>query len=72
MEKILPKLKTKKWFYNRINKTVYRDNHKCCPQCDDIFENGLIIHDKNHADYLYNIQCEFAFEKVYLNYRDKK
>jgi len=63
---------TKKWFLNRIGKRIYRNYHKCCPACDEIAKNGLIIHDKQHADYLHLIECDFKADGVILNYRDKK
>jgi len=63
---------TEKWFHNRIGKRVYRNWHKCCNQCDDIAKNGLIIRNKQHATYLYDIQNDFGNEGTILNYRDIK
>lgn len=72
-----PKLHTKHWFINRIGKRIFRDYIDCCKGCDEITKNGLIIHDKQHAEYLYTVQNDFIvgddFSKgTFLNYRDKK
>ncbi len=67
------KLHSRKWFKKRIGKRIYRDSSTCtCNHCKNVEENGLIIHDKIHAGYLYCTQCDFASEGVFLNYRDKK
>ena len=63
---------TKKWFLNRLKKRIYRNHHKCCPTCDEIAEKGLIVRNKQHADYLHSIECDFEADGVILNYRDKK
>ena len=67
-----PIFHTKRWFLNRVGKRIYRDWRKCCAVCDEVAKNGLIIHNKQHAEYLYMCQNDFAVEKIYLNYRDKK
>lgn len=66
--------KTKEWFIERIGRRVFRDSTgvRCCDKCADIIENGTIITDEDHADYLYNIDIEFAQGGSYLNYRDVK
>lgn len=66
------KPKTKRWFIKRIGKRIYRDHHKCCNHCDEAFENGLIVIDRQHADYLASIDHDLANEGIYLNYRDTK
>lgn len=56
------------WFTNRIGKKVYRDKNRCsCDTCKKVFENGLKILDKQHAEYLSMVQYELD-----INYRDKK
>ena len=67
-----PIIHTKKWFLNRIGKRIFRDWYKCCPICDKTAKNGLIIHDKIHAEYLYLYQNDFGAEGTHLNYREKK
>lgn len=60
------------FFTERIGKRIYRNPYPCCVHCDDVAENGLIVHDKQHAGYLYDTQNDFGNEGVILNYRDKK
>jgi len=67
-----PIIHTKKWFLNRVGKRIFRDKHICCPKCDEVTKNGLIISSKQHAEYLYLVQNEFGAEGTHLNYRDKK
>ncbi|MFZ5365418.1 MAG: hypothetical protein ACOZBH_04465 [Patescibacteria group bacterium] len=67
------KIHTKKWFIRRIGKRVFRDADGCeCDLCRNVVENGIIINDKQHADYMYEMQWECANLGTYLNYRDKK
>lgn len=66
------KPKSKAWFIKRIGKKVYRDDIECCDQCSKNYENGLIVSDEQHADYLSMIDHDFALEGIYFNYRDKK
>ena len=69
---IMYKPKTLKWFKNRIGKRIYREHSKCCPHCDEIAENGLIVANEQHASHLYSVDCDFANENIFMNYRDKK
>ena len=56
------------WFKDRIGKKVYRKHNFCsCNVCLRVWENGLIIHDEMHADYLYAIEMETD-----VNYFDKE
>lgn len=74
------KPQTKQWFMERIGKRIYRDNQcstkgrnvHCCLHCKEVFDNGLIVSDEMHADYLAEIDADFANEGIYSNYRDKK
>lgn len=69
----MPKLHTKQWFLNRIGKRIYRDDAGCpCFHCKEVFEQGLVIRDDQHADYLFYTEHDYARENVFLNYRDKK
>lgn len=65
-------MKTKEWFLEKVGQRIYRDYHKCCQTCDMIAENGLIVCDNDHADYLYEIQCAFFDDGLDLHYRDEK
>lgn len=67
------KPKTKEWFLDRIGKRIYRDANTCpCSTCASILENGLMVSDENHADYLFHTDISFANESTFLNYRDVK
>lgn len=60
-------------FLDNIGRTVYRDSNGChCPDCKVILEKGLIIKDKDHAEYLFEIQNEFLVDGINLNYRLEK
>jgi hypothetical protein len=61
-------MRTKQWFYNRIGKRIYRGKTSCkCATCKDVKNDGLIILDTFHADYLYMVQGELK-----IDYKDKK
>lgn len=68
----MKQLHDKQWFLDRVNKTIIRDDNKCCRTCEHIGKNGLKIRDKNHAEYIYEMQNDFANGGHYLNYRDIK
>ena len=56
------------WFVRRIWKKIYRDKGTCdCETCKDVEENGMIVHDVTHANYLH--QCGWTLN---ILYRDKK
>jgi len=66
-------LKTLEDFKEAIGRIVYRDSNGCpCSDCQYIEDNGLVIRDEEHAEYLSDIQAEYAFDGVKLNYRLKK
>lgn len=62
------------WFQKRVGKRIFRNDSGCkCHSCKNIVENGVIVHDMLHADYLASVQSEyFMDDKIDLNYRDKK
>lgn len=60
-------MKTINWFYKRIGKRIYRRKNTCpCKSCLDTMENGVLIIDKEHAEYLHMVDCEL------YRYYDKK
>lgn len=67
-------MKSEQWFLDRIGKKVFRDSNECpCDTCKYIGVHGFTIVDRNHALYLYEIQCEYEAEDgTNLNYRDEK
>lgn len=76
MNKYTPK--NKEWFVERIGKRIYRDSQclkdkeQCCETCKDVFENGLVVADEMHADYLACVDSDFGAEGIMSNYRDEK
>jgi hypothetical protein len=65
--------KSENWFKDRIGKRIYRDATTCkCHTCNDIVENGMIIHDEFHADYIAEWDALYKMDGVDLRYRDKK
>lgn len=49
------------WFLERIGKRVYRPKTSCnSHKCTMVYENGLVIEDKQHAQYLFDIQNELG------------
>ena len=56
---------SKQWFYNRIGKRISRGKVSCqCATCEDVGNNGLIVIDKFHADYLHMVQYDLEIEYV--------
>lgn len=65
---IPPDLHPLTWFTGRIGKKIYRDTVDCkCSGCTDGTENGILVHDKDHAEYLYNVQLDMD-----IRYRARK
>lgn len=63
----------KQWFLDRIGKKIFRDQeYVCCPTCTDVMNNGIVVSDADHAEYLSNIDAEFFQGGTKLNYRDIK
>lgn len=50
---------SEQWFIDRVGKRIYRHTDtKCCDTCQKVLEEGLIVANKVHAQYLYDCQCE--------------
>ena len=67
--------KTESWFKKRIGKRVFRDTQgsahdKECATCARVTQEGIIIHDEAHAEYLATVDNEFSAEGIFSNYRD--
>ncbi len=56
------------WFMERIGKRIYRRvrKDKCCAHCQKVVDEGLVLADRQHADYVYSCQNEMG-----LKYSDK-
>lgn len=64
-------MKSQQWFIDRIGKTIYRSENGCsCETCKKVHSKGLVIRDKLHASYLYDIQHEYEIDGMYLDYRE--
>ena len=61
------------WFNDRIGKRVFRnDLGECCKTCKDVYENGVVIYDKQHAGYLHDVEGSAAKDDYSLKYFDTK
>jgi hypothetical protein len=59
------------WFIERIGKRIFRNVTSCkCQTCKLVFENGLIIGNEIHANYLYDMECIYTHEGSPLKYFD--
>lgn len=59
--------KRKQWFLDRVGKRVFRAPVHCkCKSCEDGHLNGILISDKDHADYLHCCEGELG-----IRYSDK-
>ena len=51
------------WFTERIGKKIFRVKNPCpCTICQMVIIHGLIISDKQHAQYLFDVQNELGIE----------
>ena len=61
----------REWFHERIGKRIYRNDDGCdCEGCKRVYEEGLVIDDDFHADYLTDIEAEYNIEGTRLRYFD--
>ena len=64
-------MKDKKWFLDRVGKKVYRTKTPCdCEPCTRCFYEGLIIADKDHAQYVFDIKSEYNNDGANVAYFD--
>jgi hypothetical protein len=61
-----------KWFFQRIGSTVFRNSFCNCAACQKIMENGLVIADEQHADYVASFEAESHIEGTPVKYFDTK
>jgi len=55
------------WFLDRIGKRIYRRGGACrCEHCQKVLKEGLIVRDRQHANYLFDCQ-----NKIPVRYSDK-
>lgn len=59
------------WYIERIGKIVYRNKTTCkCLTCKRVYENGIIISDEMHADYLDMSVNSYNQDGIPLKYFD--
>ena len=62
-----------KWFRSKIGQRLYRNETNCqCDICKNVAENGLIVNDEFHADYLYDCETELTADGIPVRYFDNK
>jgi hypothetical protein len=61
------------WFIDRIGKRVFRNVNTCsCGVCKSVYENGVVISDSRHADYIWLCEGDSTAEGFPLRYFDTK
>jgi len=50
------------WFIDCIGKRVWRNEHCNCENCQYLMKNGVLILDKQHANYLYELEAECGYK----------
>jgi len=51
------------WFIDRIGKRIYRKETSCkCDTCREVYENGIVVHDDDHAYHLELVQHELNID----------
>lgn len=62
-----------KWLIERIGKRVYRPDIGCkCEPCQFIYNNGLIVRDRNQALYLAEMEVEYTLDGTPVQYFDTR
>jgi hypothetical protein len=62
-----------KWLIERIGKVVYRPKTSCtCEVCQNVYEHGLVIADRNHALYLSDMELEYTADGTPMQYFDTR
>ena len=58
------------WFKDRIGKRIFRVKSTCpCNTCKDNYDNGLVVLDELHAEYLRN--CEAEMTEPYFDTKEE-
>lgn len=59
------------WFMARIGKRIYRlTKTNCCAVCDKVYQEGVVIRDRQHATYIKDVQDELRL--IYSVWKDGK
>ncbi len=69
----MAEVQTLTWFVDRIGKIVFRNKVSCpCAVCQSVYESGLLIQDRNHAEYVCDVADDFNRDGSKLIYFDTK
>jgi|GEM_PF-3329720 len=61
------------WFLDRIGKRVFRNHAGCpCVICKKVYEQGFVIVDASHAEYVHDNEADYAASGHPLRYFDTK
>ena len=60
------------WFRCMVGRRLWRNNYCSCEVCKDVYENGIVISDENHADYCYDNECDYTGSGYPLKYFETK
>lgn len=61
------------WFSSRVNKRVFRSKTSCdCLMCSNVYKNGLVLSDKNHALYVAETEAMYQMDGEKVKYFDTK
>lgn len=62
-----------KWLIERIGKVVYRPETGCpCDMCKNVYKNGIVIADRNHALYLSDMELDYTHDGTPMQYFDTR
>lgn len=61
-----------KWFAARIGQRLYRPNTNCCEFCTKVYEEGIIVTDEYHANYLAEMEAAYSHDGIPIQYFDTR
>jgi hypothetical protein len=67
-----PLSEREQWLIERIGKRVYRPDIGCCDICYKVYQEGLIIMDATHADYLADMEWMYTNDGRPCKYFDTR
>jgi hypothetical protein len=60
------------WFIDKIGQRIYRNDVGCCKRCQEIAQEGLIVNDEMHANYLFDMEIAYQQDGAKLMYFETK
>lgn len=65
--------KREQWLMDRIGRIVYRPKTNCtCDICNQVYLHGVMIADKDHAQYLSEMEIEYTLDGTPMEYFDTR